>query len=490
MQPPPVTAEETARAADLARRHMGFASLRPGQAETLARTMRGESVLAILPTGGGKSVCYQLPAVLSPGVTVVVSPLLALMKDQLDSLPPPMRLAAESITSELSPQSLRRVMEETAQGRYRLLYVAPERLRSRALQAALRAAGVKRLVVDEAHCVSVWGHDFRPDYLAIPQARRALGDPPVLAVTATAPPRVAADVERLLGPLARVETPIDRPNLRLEAIVARDADAKLAHLAKLCRETRGPGIVYASSRAKCEQLAEALRQRGVLADAYHAGLPDRARRQEEFMEGRTEVLVATVAFGMGVDKRDIRFVFHHDPPGSLENYYQEAGRAGRDGEPARCVLLASSQDAGTLRSRARRDLPSKPLIEAAWALVLSGAAGDGLSLVDPDALQQLAPGDDVGPRVALGFLEEAGAVERVGEVPRFLGLLQGPPELEDVGGRELSLFDLAARLGVPPGDVEDELLAKGAKWRATARAWLYRVAGDPARVEDVLERRA
>lgn len=413
---PKVSAEELAHVAALVKRHTGFTELREGQAETLVRVLRGEDVLAIMPTGGGKSICYQLPGVLGQGVTLVVSPLLALMKDQIDSMPGPMRAAAISITSELSPAQARRALDEVAQGRYRLVFVAPERLRQATLLRALRQAGVARLVVDEAHCVSVWGHDFRPDYLGISEARRALGDPPILALTATAPPRVAKDIAERLGALTLVRASIARPNLRFEAVLARDADEKLRQLFALCKAQGGPGLVYASSRAKCEQLASALSSANIGALAYHAGLPDRAARQEAFMEGRVDVMVATVAFGMGVDKGDIRFVIHHDPSSSLENYSQEAGRAGRDGAPARCVLLATGADGGTLKMRAKQDLPSRELLADAWRLALD-AAVDGIVVLDVDQVNALDPQDDVKPRVALSILAEAGALERLADTP-------------------------------------------------------------------------
>ena len=475
-----MTHNEVARVEALVRRHLGFPSLRAGQADTLVRVLRDEDVLAVLPTGGGKSMCYQLPAVLSPGVTVVVSPLIALMKDQLDSLPPAMRMVSEALTSELPPAAMRRALDDVASGRIRLLYVAPERLRSRALLHALRRARVKRLVVDEAHCVSVWGHDFRPDFLNIADARKKMGRPPLLAVTATAPPRVRDDIERRLGPLAPVVVSVERANLRFEAVHARDADEKLRHLEALCRDTPGPGIVYVNSRAKAEQIAGALAQAGVNAHAYHAGRPDRSLVQDAFMRNEIAVLVATVAFGMGVDKPDIRFIFHHDPASSLENYYQEVGRAGRDGEPARCVILATSQDASSLKQRAKRDLPAKDLIGNAWALIVQSLTDDRYALVDPDQLKALSPDDGVGPRVALSYLEEAGALERLGDVPRFLV----------VDRVERTLFDVAAERKVAPEEVEDDLLENGEPYRATARATLYRVLGEPERVEEVWERHA
>ena len=464
------------RAAEaLVQRHLGFATLREGQAETLARVLRGDDVLGVLPTGGGKSICYQLPAVLGKRVTLVVSPLVALMKDQLDSLPPAMRAAATSITGELDLREVRARLAEIGRGRYRLVYVAPERLRSVPLLRALREVGVERLVVDEAHCVSTWGPDFRPDYLALADVRRALAAPQLVAMTATAPPHVLDDIQRRLGPLEVVQASIDRPNLRLEAILAKEADEKLAHLLQLCRETPHPGIVYCSSRAKCDQLASALVAAGLNAAAYHAGLPERGEIQDRFMRNEIDILVATVAFGMGVDKGDIRFVFHHDPSASLENYYQEAGRAGRDGNAGRCVALATGADGGQLRSRAKSDLPSLALVGEVWKLVLSGLGDDKYAIVDPEQLDALDQ-DDVKPRVALSVLQEAGAIERLPDAPRFLAW----------NGTETTLFDAAARLQVPPERVEATLIETGEAYRPLVRAMLVKVAGQPERAEDVL----
>ena len=471
----PPTTEELRAAEALVARHLGFPSLREGQAETLARVLRGDDVLGVLPTGGGKSICYQLPAVLGKRVTLVVSPLVALMKDQLDSLPPAMAAAATSLTGELDAREIRARLGEIARGRYRLVYVAPERLRSVPLLRALRDAGVERLVVDEAHCVSTWGPDFRPDYLALADVRRALAAPQLVAMTATAPPPVLADIQKRLGPLEVVQASIDRPNLRLEAVLAKDADEKLGHLVALCRRTKPPGIIYCSSRAKCDQLAAALKAAGANAEAYHAGLPDRGEIQERFMRNEIDILVATVAFGMGVDKGDIRFVFHHDPSSSLENYYQEAGRAGRDGGPARCVVLATSADGGQLKSRAKGDLPSLALVGEVWKLVLAGLGPDRYAIVDPEQLDALDR-DDVKPRVALSVLAEAGALERLPDAPRFL----------EWRGEEVTLFDAAQRLGVAPPQVEATLLERNEPFRPLVRAMLLKVHGQPERAEDVL----
>jgi len=323
----PVSEEERTRITDAVRRLFGFEALLPGQLETIACVLRGENVLTVLPTGGGKSLCYQLPALLAErGTTLVISPLIALMKDQVDSLPPGLRGRATTINSSLERDALRHRLEQVTDGGYRLLYAAPERLRQPTFLHALRRAGVNRLVIDEAHCVSVWGHDFRPDYLTIGRARWALGDPPLLAMTATAPPRVRRDIIRHLsdhaGDMRIIAGDVTRPNLQLEVFYARDSDDKLRRLLAFCKSEPGSGIVYAGTRARCEELAALLRSHGVNAGHYHAGIPNRAEVQDDFMAGRTRVVVATIAFGLGIDKADIRFIVHFVPSNSLEAYYQ------------------------------------------------------------------------------------------------------------------------------------------------------------------------
>jgi ATP-dependent DNA helicase RecQ len=336
----PVSAHEQRELTDAAQRLFGYPGLLPGQAQIMTCTLRGEDVLAVLPTGGGKSLCYQLPAFIAPsGTTLVISPLIALMKDQVDKLPSEVRGLATSINSSLQGDELTRRLEGVKTGRYRLVYAAPERLRQPSFLHALRRAGLNRLVIDEVHCVSMWGHDFRPDYLYIAEARKALGNPALLSMTATAAPRVREDILQRLGRMRVIAGDVMRANLRLEVLQAHSMDEKLRFLLSFCRDETGAGIVYASSRVRCEELAELLRSQGVSAIHYHAGMENRAEAQDEFMSGRARVVVATVAFGMGIDKPDIRFILHYEPPASLEAYYQEAGRAGRDGLPARCLLM-------------------------------------------------------------------------------------------------------------------------------------------------------
>ncbi|HVL47593.1 MAG TPA: ATP-dependent DNA helicase RecQ [Candidatus Thermoplasmatota archaeon] len=487
----PVTPDEIAEAAALVKRHLGHASLRPGQDEALVRVLRGEDVFAILATGSGKSLLFQLPAVLSPGVTLVVSPLIALMKDQLDSLPAPMRAAAVAVTGEMAPFEARRAVDDIAAGRYRLVYAAPERLRQAGFVAALKRAGVKRFAVDEAHCVSLWGHDFRPDYLALADARRRLGSPPVLAVTATAPPRVAEDILARLGAMTVVRASVDRPNIRWEAVLARDADEKLAHVATFCRDAEGQGVVYVSSRDKADLIAGALASLGIASASYHAGILDRAAVQDRFMAGEVRVLVATIAFGMGVDKPDIRFIAHHDPSSSLEAYYQEAGRAGRDGLPARALLVAAPADGAQLVSHARRDLPSLDLVAAVERLVAEGARGD-FAVVDPAKLDALDR-EEVRPRVALSILVEAGRLARLPDVPRTIAIDRAQdPALVALRGQATDVFALAPILGVGPEDVEARLAEMSDRGAVGYETWdrdlLFRRVDAKGSVSEVLSR--
>ncbi len=415
----PVSEEERSRIAEAVQRLFGFDTLLPGQLETMACVLRGEDVLTILPTGGGKSLCYQLPALLAEkGATLVISPLIALMKDQVDSLPPKVRQRATTINSSLEGDELRWRLEQAAEGAYRLIYAAPERLRQPTFLHALRHAGVDRLVIDEAHCVSVWGHDFRPDYLTIGQARQALGNPPLLAMTATAPPRVRRDIINHLGDMRIIAGDVTRPNLQLEVLHARNADDKLRHLLAFCQVESGSGIVYAGTRARCEELAALLRARGIVADHYHAGIADRAGVQDDFMAGRIRVVVATVAFGLGIDKSDIRFIVHFVPANSLEAYYQEAGRAGRDGLPARCLLMYTPSDRATLTRRTRQNALPVEFLRAVYAAVKRRLGGDSSGRVAAADLERDLQADNTRVRVALSLLEQVALLRRGTDAPR------------------------------------------------------------------------
>jgi ATP-dependent DNA helicase RecQ len=327
----------------------GLSSFRPGQREVISAVIEQQDCLCIMPTGGGKSLCYQLPAVMREGLTLVVSPLIALMKDQVDALQA-LGIAATFINSSLTQAEQRERMEEMAAGRLDLVYIAPERLRHQMFLEKLRAAKVHLLAVDEAHCISEWGHDFRPDYARLGRFRERLGWPQTIALTATATPKVRDDVAKQLqlrDPKVFI-TGFARANLRFEVQEPQGDLGKYEALRVFLEETPGAGIIYAATRKRCEELVETLRemQKGRKVGLYHAGLmPEERRRiQDDFMEDRLPVIVATNAFGMGIDKPDLRFVVHFNMPGSLEAYYQEAGRAGRDGQPSRCLLLFSQAD--------------------------------------------------------------------------------------------------------------------------------------------------
>jgi ATP-dependent DNA helicase RecQ len=348
-------AEPSAPGLDGARRVLrdvfGYGEFRPGQAEVIEAVLARRDTLAVMPTGGGKSVCYQVPALLQDrGLTLVVSPLLALMKDQVDAMQA-MGVAAAAINSTVSQDEQRQVLADAASGKLRLLYVAPERFGAAGFMAALRALPVSLLAIDEAHCISQCGHDFRPSYRELGQVRDRIGSPPVVALTATADPRVRDDIVLRLGlrtPTVHVAG-FDRPNLRFEVARVTTLKDKFEGIAGQLRELKDESaIVYCGTRKRVEEITDSLQRAGIKCARYHAGMPDddRKRIQNAFARDTLRIIVATNALGMGIDKPDVRAVIHHDMPDSLESYYQEAGRAGRDGGPATCTLYYATRDRG------------------------------------------------------------------------------------------------------------------------------------------------
>ena len=446
--------------------------------------LAGRSVLATMPTGSGKSLCFQLPAMLLPRATVVISPLIALMQDQVEGLPPRVRQRAALLNSSLESAEQEQRLRQLTAGDYSLIYAAPERLRQRPFLHALRRAGVSLLVVDEAHCISLWGQDFRPDYLFLPKILAELGHPPLLAMTATATPAMQEDIREQFGvPMETVSQGVFRPNLLLEVRRCPDKQTKLKMLRELCRGETGAMIVYVNSRVRTEHLSQALNEAGVSAGFYHAGLPAELREitQQRFMRGEMRCLVATVAFGMGVDKPDIRLIVHHDLPHSLEGYYQEAGRAGRDGKPARCFLFASPADKGNLSRWAREDRIS--LSDVLRVYQVLGAAR-GLTLA-PDDLERETGLDETHVRVAVSVLERSGALRRQYDLPRVCTL-----QVMADGDAAFARFVASARLrlrqrvtrdtsevceltAIPPDAIESSLLdwaeAGWLEYRGSAR---------------------
>jgi ATP-dependent DNA helicase RecQ len=408
-----------ALAREVLRERFGHADFRPGQDEAVRRILAGDDVTIVMPTGAGKSACFQVPALVRDGLTLVVSPLIALMKDQVEALEA-RGLPATFINSTLSQPEQRDRLARIARGEMRLVYVAPERLVAPSFLRAMEARPPRTVAVDEAHCISQWGHDFRPSYLGVAEFldRVSGGDPKkrpqVLALTGTATPRVRQDIAEHLGipPGKLFMTGFRRPNLRL---VVRRCDRKaerLDQIAQVASGVKGSGIVYCATRREVEEVAQVLRDLGEDAGCYHAGMRDeeRSAEQEAWLAGRTRIVVATNAFGMGIDKPDVRFIVHHSMPGSVESYYQEAGRAGRDGRTSWCLLLHGAADRHLHEFFLDGSCPTEESVLAAWAGIASlRSARVDLSIAD---LAGRAGISEMAFGGALRILEQGGLVER------------------------------------------------------------------------------
>ena len=361
------------------RETFGITHLHEGQQEVISRVLAGRDTLALMPSGAGKSLGYQLPALHLPGTTLVVSPLIALMKDQADKLERA-GVAVEQLNSALPKREQAASMERITQAD--IVFATPERLSDPDFIATLARQKIALLVVDEAHCISQWGHDFRPSYLEIAQGLQRLGNPPVLALTATAVADVVADIrEQLARPqMCVVNTGVYRHNLRLQVAQATREDQKFTAMLQTLHQASGCGIVYTATVKACEELHETLLATGESVTRYHGKLAASERRgnQDAFMQGEARVMVATNAFGMGIDKPDVRFVIHYQMPGNLESYYQEAGRAGRDGEPADCVLLFHRKDRQVQQFFLAKRYPSAQDLQAVHTVL--GAAPAPVSL--------------------------------------------------------------------------------------------------------------
>lgn len=341
----------------------GYESFRPLQEQIINSVLEGNDTLALLPTGGGKSICFQVPQLMKEGLALVISPLVALMKDQVQNLAD-RGIKAISIHSGMSRREVDMALNNAAyDDQVKFLYVSPERLATNLFSSYLNVLPISTIVVDEAHCISQWGYDFRPDYLQIGQIRERV-DAPVLALTATATPQVCEDIMDKLAFRDRVLFKSDFERANLNYIVRESAD-KMGQLLSVCRGVPGTGIVYMRNRAKCEEMAAALKAAGISADFYHAGLQSisRSERQQDWKSGKTRVMVCTNAFGMGIDKPDVRFVVHLDIPDSPEAYFQEAGRAGRDGKTAYAVLVYNQQDISRLNQMVDLSFPPLDYVE-------------------------------------------------------------------------------------------------------------------------------
>ncbi len=396
-------------------KHFGFSEFKDGQDRVVSALLSGRDALVVMPTGGGKSLCYQLPALVMDGVTVVVSPLIALMKDQVDGLERK-GIAATVINSTLSPGEQQERIRQLREGAFKLVYVAPERFRSRSFTDALRQVDIALFAVDEAHCLSQWGHDFRPDYLRLKDAVAALGHPQTAAFTATATPEVRADILTHLAlrdPFVSVSG-FERPNLALTVTQVAGNREKYERLEAVVREHR-TGIVYCATRKKVEEVADSLALQGVKVIAYHGGMDDRDREhaQNAFLDRSRDVVVATNAFGMGIDRADVRFVVHFETPGSIEAYYQEAGRAGRDGEPAVCELLFNYADTRTQEFFIEGNNPGYETICDVYR-TLRMLADDKHEVMMPirDLASTVGAKNDMGVGSALATLGRAGYLER------------------------------------------------------------------------------
>ena len=386
--------------------HFGLDDFRPGQEEVITSVLSGRNTVVVMPTGAGKSLCYQLPAMVLPGVTVVVSPLIALMQDQVDQLEA-RGIAATFINSSLTDVERAQRQRALRAGAYRLVYVAPERFKNDSFTQALLETGVALLAIDEAHCISQWGHDFRPDYALLGQVRKRLRPPRTVALTATATPEVRDDIARILllkDPRIYVAG-FDRPNLFLEVVHVTGDGEKRDAVEALSDE--GSGLVYCATRKQAEHLHQHLEALGRASVLYHAGLPDEARRRahEQFMSAPRCIAVATNAFGMGINKPDIRFVIHYNVPGTVEAYYQEAGR---DGHDSRAVLLFNHADVFTQERLIRSSHPPETLLVDLWRVLRELDQFDG----GVHLLAAQVGSTEFEVSAALKILERSGVIAR------------------------------------------------------------------------------
>ncbi len=392
-------------------------SFRSNQREIINNVLTSRNTLAILPTGAGKSICFQIPALISDGLTIVVSPLIALMKDQVDNLKKKGVLEVAYINSMLDSSSKERIYEQLKESELKMLYVAPETFVDNKLMSILKSCNISLIAIDEVHCISVWGHNFRPDYLRLQGVIKALNNPPppVLGLTATATNTVEEDIQKQLGISCDVfKDSFDRKNLLFSVLTLKSAIRKEELLKTLLTQLKGSAIVYVNFTRTAEELAEYLAGEGFSVSHYHGQIADKEERrriQNDFISGKTRIVVATNAFGMGIDKEDIRAIIHYNLPKSIENYYQEVGRAGRDGKIANCILLYSKGDERKLRILIKRNTPSAKQIKAVLDLLTRGQGMGKLSYVNVKRVANDLKLNEVPIRLILHHLERLGAIK-------------------------------------------------------------------------------
>ena len=462
-------------------KYFGYVDFRDGQREVVEKILDGENILAAFPTGYGKSLCYQLPALMLPGVTVIVSPLISLMKDQVDALRDQKIYAVALLNSSLRWEEYRAELERLERGEIKLLYIAPERFRSRRFLNLLNSHRISLFVIDEAHCISQWGHDFRPSYLALRDAIRELHPSSIALFTATATPDVQEDIRKQLEiqPPQVFTRGIERPNLKFSVCeVSTDAEKYLL-IDEYLQQLGGKGIVYAGRRRETEEIASHLKKRGHRVDFYHAGRPDveRKRVHDRFLDDSPDGLnsiVATNAFGMGVDVPSIRYIIHWTMTGTLEQYYQEAGRAGRDGETAHCILFYCPDDRGLHEWFVKESLPNKPDLLKLLKLIETFPSIGSFRMFAAEELEWLSRFNDNKIRVGISYLEKLGFLRRLYNVPSKLSVRTRPLEssltaeiadesqkilLRHLGSlSELNVLDFCRGLSLRPDQLMEQLI--------------------------------